>query len=128
MGMYTSLVVSAKLKESTPELVLTTIRRLHSGDIDVKDVLGSKAHRNPLSAGCAHTPGGLLDLRYSEYSSPGELSITINSSLKNYDGEIELFLDWLRPHVESGHGAREWWALVTYEESDAPTVYYLEPE
>lgn len=47
--------------------------------------------------------------------------LNIDSSLKNYDDEIELFLDWLWQHDSGGDGYR---GFFIYEEDDHPTLIY----
>lgn len=61
---------------------------------------------------------------YDENGSQWHISSRTN--LKNYEGEIESFLQWIKPYIESGSGAKEMYAIVTYEESEEPTIYYLE--
>lgn len=51
--------------------------------------------------------------------------ISTRSSLKNYDNEISLFMDWITPYIYQGSGARDMIALETYEEASEPKIYYL---
>lgn len=51
--------------------------------------------------------------------------ISTRSNLKNYDDEIELFLDWIKPYIRSGSGLENVYAYVLYEQDKIPTVYYL---
>ncbi len=127
MGMYTSMVVSCQLKEGTPSRVIELLDRGRAGFIggrDSKELFGEDWVGNPFWGSSAGLPGSNFSLKPCDHGSGCELHIT--GSIKNTMGEIEHFLEWLRPHVDSGHGAQDWWALVTYEESDEPTIYYLE--
>lgn len=48
--------------------------------------------------------------------------LTVRCNLKNYESEIEAFLDWLAPHIsETG-----FLGYLRYEEDDDPTLIYLE--
>ena len=51
--------------------------------------------------------------------------LSTRSSIKNYANEIETFLDWIKPYIESGSGYRDMYAIVTYEEDETPKIYYL---
>ena len=44
---------------------------------------------------------------------------------KKLRGEIEMFLECIKQYVEGGSGGRDMYAIVTYEEDDEPTMYYL---
>lgn len=124
MGMYTSIVISARLKPSTSDAIIETISHLLNGHIHIKDVLGDEALRNPLDGTSAIFPESASSLQPTKH--PDGHTLNVVSHIKNYHSEIEGFIKWLRPHVESGHGACEWWAIVTYEEAERPTIYYLE--
>lgn len=60
-----------------------------------------------------------------EYDDIGKYWCFINrSDFKNYDNEIELFIDWIRPHLRDKDG--DMFAYSRYEESKEPTVYYCD--
>jgi len=48
--------------------------------------------------------------------------LCIRSNLKNYDGEIRKFLDWIKQFVDAGIG--EFLGFYRYEEDDDPTLIY----
>lgn len=39
-----------------------------------------------------------------EYDSPNTVWVRVQSSLKNYHGEIEAFVDWIKPHIDERSG------------------------
>ena len=45
---------------------------------------------------------------------------------ETYNDEIETFLGWIKPFISSGSGTKEMYAIVIYEESEEPTIYYLD--
>lgn len=49
----------------------------------------------------------------------GDRSISFRANLKNYDGEIGSFFDWVAPHCEEG-----FIGYSLYEESEVPTLYF----
>ena len=50
--------------------------------------------------------------------------ISTRSNIKNYENEIEKFLEWIKPYIEKGSGERNMYAIVIYEEASEPTIYY----
>lgn len=52
--------------------------------------------------------------------------ISTRSNIKNYSNEIETFLEWIKPHIESGSGNRDMYAIVIYEDCSEPIIYYLD--
>lgn len=61
-----------------------------------------------------------FDLRYDSFRS--QHILFCHSSFKNYDGEIEKFLDWIDPMVEELEGTFLGYSL--YEEDEQPILYY----
>ena len=60
-----------------------------------------------------------------EYDNIGRYWCFINrSDFKNYDNEIELFIDWIRPYLRDRDG--DMFAYSRYEESKEPTIYFCE--
>ena len=53
--------------------------------------------------------------------------LNIDSSLKNYDDEIELFLDWIHPLVKPGN-FQHVGGFTQYEEDERPTLIYYEDD
>ena len=51
--------------------------------------------------------------------------INSRANIKNYGGEIEAFLKWIKPYIGSANGHYDLYAIVHYEESKAPTLYFL---
>ena len=126
MGMYTELIFGASLKKDTPETVINAL----------KYMIG-EAEEKPLDF---PLPDGRCEslFQYGSYyfaiNEPvkrmwldevdKEWHISTRSNLKNYESEIETFLEWIKPYIESGSGNREMYAIVLYEEFDEPTIYY----
>lgn len=56
---------------------------------------------------------------------PGRITgyaLSVTSNLKNYDSEIETFLEWIMPHVDAEPG--QWLGYWMYEEDEQPTMIY----
>ena len=52
--------------------------------------------------------------------------ISFRANCKNYQNEIERFIEFIKPYVEYGSGPTNIFAIVQYEEDDYPTLYGTE--
>ena len=132
MGMYTELILGCKLKPETPQEVIDIIKWMCEPD----DKRGEPPEAYPFSSkGRMKWLFRMSSYYFSVSSTPAphfvfdengdNWILSTRSNLKNYEDEIETFLEWLKPHIESGSGEREFYAIVTYEEQEEPTIYYL---
>lgn len=124
MGMYTEMRLSCRLKKETPKQVIDVLRYLADGDTMKPPSFAVPDH--PLfvcrrwtclmrmsSAYFADNPSAAVVLWQ------GQWHVLSVANLKNYDGEIEKFIDWLRPHIDAIPG--EVWVEHQYEENDEAT-------
>lgn len=123
MGMYTELIFGARLKKQTPQTIIDALTELVDGSYDgVNGVIN--LGRNPLRGGsyyfgvCAPVSKIWMD------EITGQYVISTRGNIKNYDNDIEIFLEWIKPFIDSGSGESEMYAIVTYEESK-PILYFL---
>ena len=128
MGMYTELIFGASLIKDTPDQVINALKYMIG---DIKE----KPEDFPLPEGrCAWLFRGgsyyfgvnepVSKMWYDDNSNNWRIST--RSNIKNYDGEIETFLEWIKPFIHQGSGYRDMYAIVTYEEAESPTIYFLE--
>ena len=132
MGMYTELVLSARIDLSDKDF-LSDLEYMVEGNDDLSKSYQNKTqHRlfqisnrwhymlrsdSSYFSGTTHS-----DIFKNEDSFSPAWYLTVRCNLKNYDGEIEAFLDWLAPHIsESG-----FLGYSRYEEFKNPTLIYLE--
>ena len=123
MGMYTELVLGAEIENNQD--VISIIKYM-LGESNVKPQLPEhslfKTDRwkymlhcdSYYFAGTTHSNlkcDAILGIRYF---------LTIRSNLKNYDSEIEKFLDWLCPYIKT-YG---FLGYKRYEEFEDPTLIY----
>ena len=131
MGMYTEIYICSEIKDDTPDSVLKVIQYLFDGKQELKDweKLELPAHeffktdRWRIIGKCCsyyHIPFATSDLRYDEISKSYHL--VSRSDLKNYDGEIGLFFDWIMPYLDKYEG--EFIGYSRYEENDEPKLYF----
>lgn len=129
MGMYTEIIFGAGLKAKLPEVIVSTIKKLVAGE-DLKETTPDhpffKSKRPWLlrSGGSYYFPG-TVEPKFWFDDIAKQWFLHFRTNIKNYDSEIEKFLDWIKPYIEEGVGERNFYAIVTYEESVAPTIYYL---
>ena len=130
--MYTELILGCELKKETPKEVIEVLQLMVNGDFDELKSL----HEMPdgydeewfyiFRCGSYYFAINepVCNIRFDRISEAYVLST--RSNLKNYGNEIEGFLEWLLPYIDSGSGAREMYAIVIYEEALEPTIYYLD--
>lgn len=125
MGMYTELVLGVELK-SDP-VVIDTLKLML--DCNIKDKVVTIDH--PLFSTSRWRSMLRCDSYYFDgqtdsklvYDEPNEIYfLNVRCNLKNYDNEIELFLDWLCPYIET----EGFLGYSRYEEADDPTLIYKE--
>jgi hypothetical protein len=120
MGMYSGLKMNVELKQNTPSDVLCILKYMIDNEIEKPTI-----PNHPLFA----TERWCLMLRsFSAYfptATKSELIykdstylLNIQCNFKNYDNELEKFVDWIRPYIETkgviGHSH--------YEENEEPEL------
>lgn len=124
MGMYTELLFKAELKRDVPQHAVDTLRYL-VGDSDEQDF--PKDHEFfdgdrwdiVLRGGSAYFCTGATKLWFDNISNRWYLAA--NSSIKNYDRDIEKFLAWISPYVEDSYPGG-FLGYKMYEEDERPTL------
>lgn len=128
MGMYTELNIGVKLYEKAIEDGVVDILEYMTGQRDVKtDPLPNHPlFETPrwdimLNCGSAYFMGQPdSKVIRSKYDPDEDIWLNVRSNLKNYDYEIELFLDWIQPYIEY----EEFIGYMRYEEFDSPMLIY----
>ena len=128
MGMYTELHLNAELRKDTPAGVVRLLDAMCDGATEPAPGLEIPGHalfrtiRWPYMLCCASYY--FAAQTHSEvYRDPlGLLYLCIRCNLKNYDNEIELFLDWIDQYIDAQKG--EFLGFKRYEEENEPTLIY----
>lgn len=100
MGTYTRLHLSFKLKKDTPDEVINVLKR-----IIIDDKIDKTINNVPFFNDCLrwyHLFQGKnceWQLITKMFFNKHYWCIEINSEFKNYDNEIELFLDWIKHYI-----------------------------
>jgi len=127
MGMYTELIFGADLKKDTPKNVIEALKYM-IGDTEEKpnDFPLPIGRCEWLFRGASYYFGVNRPVSKMWFDDISEnWTLSTRSNIKNYGSEIETFLEWIKPHIDSGSGAKDMYAIVTYEEAEAPNIYYL---
>ena len=129
MGMYTELIFGVVLKKDTPDQVIKALKYM-IGETE-------KPNDFPLPDGRCEWlfQGGSYYFAINDSVTKmwidkidKQWHISTRSNIKNYEGEIETFLEWIKPYIDGGSGRRNFYAITIYEEASVPTIYYLEDE
>lgn len=124
MGMYTELVFKADIKSDLPADVRTILHAMFSPrdvakvDVELPDHPFFKCPRWQMIGACSsyyHIPWATSRFE-DDY-------IFSRSDLKNYDDEINKFIDWVKPYIAAPPGHCIGWSW--YEESNVPTLILM---
>lgn len=123
MGMYTEFVISTQIKNKKE---VVEILRYMTGQIDkCPDLPNHVLFKTPRwiclfrMSSYYFVPRNLNLFEYDDISD--SWCLISRSDLKNYDNEIELFIDWIKPYLEDKN---QMFAYSRYEETREPTIYY----
>lgn len=117
MGMYTEIFVNVDLKEETPDAVIQTLKAICEKDYK-NSLLADKPERWAwlFSNGSYYTPSThCASLTFDKISN--KWSLIGKGDIKNYEGEIEAFFDYIRPYVEDN-----FMGYMRYEEDEMPKI------
>jgi hypothetical protein len=127
--MYTALSLGVQFRRDTPSDVIDTIEYMVTGRREMAaDEYAARA-MHPLFSTPRWTALLRCDSYYFDWQTRFGLTydgiskswyLTGVSNLKNYSNEINLFLDWIQPHIETP-GYIGW---KMYEEDVCPTLLF----
>jgi hypothetical protein len=137
MGMYTECYVNVRLVENLPKKIIEVLEYLFDNSwYDNDEGMHVQEKQEPAAlpdhkffSTCRWR---LIGSGASFYHIPFPTSkilleldqyyLTSRSDLKNYEGEIELFFDWLMPYIDAFEG--EFIGYSRYEEDDMPQLFF----
>lgn len=131
MGMYTELNIAVRLKLSDNALKILEFMAGQSENEDFEKpdhpLFDSETARWKYMLCCDsayfdHTASSsLVNDRYYAEEDTLERVLNVRCDLKNYNDEIENFLDWIYPYSETGGFI----GYMRYEEDEDPTLIYF---
>lgn len=130
MGMYTEIYVNVEFIKEVPDSVIDLIKVM-TGEISNNESIKKPSHdlfkttrwwQLLNSSSFYHIPFIVVNLKKHETSNTWYL--TARADLKNYDSEIELFFDWIKPYVcDNGH-YKTFMGYSRHEDWDEPNLYF----
>jgi hypothetical protein len=127
MGMYTELVLKCETKEDIPKEIKSVLEFLFGNG---ESPLETPSHpffmlpRWKAVGHCSsyyHHPKRVFNIVESPIWD--SMYIFSRSDLKNYDGEIEAFIDWITPYLQTYGKTCIGWKW--YEEDAEPTLIFV---
>ena len=126
MGMYTELVCAFELEKSVPINVIEILRYMTDTNDKYEDpplpdhpLFQTTRWRFMLTSDSYYFPGITYSLlEYDDIA--GRWSLTVKCNLKNYDDEIQKFIDWIQPYMYTDG----FFGYMRYEEASEPTCLY----
>ena len=126
MGMYTELNIGVNLREDTPQNVIDILTHMlndyhceETPELPKHPLFETGRWRFMLCSDSyyfdGHTDSSMLQDRISK-----EYELNVRTNLKNYDGEIEKFMDFICPYLKT-YG---FLGYTRYEEADDPRLIY----
>lgn len=122
MGMYTEIYINVDLKEDIPGDVLNILKAM-CGEGDEAALEGKPSRWSMLFHDMSYyTPRtSCANLTYDEISK--QWSLLGKGDIKNYEGEIEAFFEWIMPYIDAYEG--DFIGYKRYEECQEPTLIYF---
>lgn len=124
MGMYTELNIGVSLRSDTPENIINILEYMLG---DIESQVETTPHplfetdRWHYMLRCdSYYFDGRTDSSMEQDSIDHQFKLNVRCNLKNYDSEIEKFMDFIRPYLET----RGFLGYKRYEEYDDPTLIY----
>lgn len=128
MGMYTELHFNAELKSDLDPGVYDLLRYM-TGQSETEpaalpdhELFEGDRWRFMLQCDSYYFPAVTCSRLYLDRTSRDSYYLCIRCNLKNYEGEIEAFLDWVRPHLWAFEG--DFLGFHRYEGTETPTLIY----
>lgn len=129
MGMYTEFHFNVELKKDVPKEVVDALNIMLHSDKGRHDNLPDHSLFQTDRWWCMLRMDSYYfnadthsTLRFDNISNAYILCIRCN--VKNYNSEIEKFVDWIKPHLADFKG--DFLGFSRYEEIETPTLIYMD--
>lgn len=128
MGMYTDFCFDSELKKDTPEIVLDILNALmnENGNLSTMLLPNHPLFKAPRWQMLGWGDSYYFDAKPRRYFKRDRISgtwvLNIRCNFKNYDDEIEKFIDWIKPYLEKTQG--DFLGFKRYEEEREPTLIF----
>lgn len=124
MGMYTELVCAFELKKDTPKEIVDILKYMvDEGEEPVENpnhpLFETDRWHFMLTSNSYYFDGDTTSTVRKDHIA--ETIVTIRCNLKNYDDEIEKFIDWIKPYSNT----RGFIGYKRYEQDEHPELIYI---
>ncbi len=130
MGMYTELVCAFELTEETPRHIIETLefmcgqREDHPNELPDHKLFSEETRWKWMLQSDSCYFDGKTHSEIVNDTVIGVCYVTIRCNLKNYDDEIENFIDWVSPYIRKDYD-HYFIGYERYEENKKPTLLFV---
>lgn len=128
MGMYTEFVCAIELRKDTPDEVINILENMTNGINEYEFIpqhpFFKCARWKWLFTMDSYYFPGITNTLFEYDDIARTHFLTIRTNLKNYDGEIDKFLNWIKPYIQAF--GNEFLGYSRYEECDNPELIYYD--
>ena len=125
MGMYTELALEFDLKETTPQSVMDVLFYLMNEQQEPNELPNHPLFQTDRWRSLFLGTSTYFEEQYASLKHDGvSYHLKTCANLKNYQGEIDLFLDFITPYIDGIPG--EYLGHKRYEEDETKThIFFL---
>ncbi|WP_331828047.1 hypothetical protein [Bacillus velezensis] len=130
MGMYTELVCAFKLIEETPRSIIEILefmtgqRDEHPSELPEHNLFSEDTRWKWMLQSDSYYFDGKTHSKIENDAVVGGCYVSIRCNLKNYDDEIEKFIDWISPYIQKDYD-HYFIGYERYEEDKEPTLIFV---
>jgi hypothetical protein len=134
MGMYTELVCAFELKNNVPKDIINILNYMCEGDDDFLNDVEIPNHELfktsrwdfMLRSDSYYFDGATHSFLKTDYLYPDKpmYYLNVRCNLKDYDNEIDKFIDWLKPYIDKDK-ENMFIGYKRYETENEPTLIYV---
>lgn len=132
MGMYTEFHFNVRLVRDIPQDIMTTLNYLlgeYAIETNLRDLVDKEVINHPLFQCSRYKYMLMSGSAYFHFNADSKITedilgnkyLSVHTQLKNYDCEIQHFIDWISPYVSKQY---DLWGYYRYEESMEPTLIF----
>lgn len=127
MGMYTELHFNTRIIENCPEDIVAVLKFMVGEGPKPKilpqhALFGDQTRWSYMLVSDSYYFAMLPGTMFEFDDIPNQYFLSVRTNLKNYDNEIQLFLDWIDPYLDMQPG--DFLGFYRYEETETPTLIY----
>lgn len=124
MGMYTEFVLGVALAEDTPKEIVMALAYMCGEKVEHyvppnHDLFDTECWRTMLLTDSFYFDG-ITNSFFKRDEDTGEYYLTVRCNFKNYDNEVNHFMDFIRPYLNT----KGFLGYYRYEEYEDPTFIY----